>query len=170
MPKQSKTQPQVSPAKLTPATKDSTSSSKPPKNVDDWKVKNARAKELIMSTLEPGSEPWKIAEPLEFASDIWKALEARYAPNGRESIAATVKAIEKPVTEKSSVLTDSVVSEFSNAVAELEYDAKLRKEVQARAAKEFYDSMPNRDHRFLWAVLHGGKEETNAWFYGSADT
>lgn len=33
-----------------------------------------------MSTLVPGSEPWKIAEPLELASDIWKALEDKYAP------------------------------------------------------------------------------------------
>jgi hypothetical protein len=33
-----------------------------------------------MSTLIPGSEPWSIAEPLELASDIWRALEEKYAP------------------------------------------------------------------------------------------
>lgn len=47
---------------------------------EDFKAKNARAKALIMSTLVPGSEPWKIAEPLELASEIWKALEEKYAP------------------------------------------------------------------------------------------
>ncbi|EXJ95090.1 hypothetical protein A1O1_00208 [Capronia coronata CBS 617.96] len=49
-------------------------------STEDFKAKNARAKALIMSTLVPGSEPWKIAEPLELASDIWKALEEKYAP------------------------------------------------------------------------------------------
>lgn len=38
-----------------------------------------------MSTLVPGSEPWKIAEPLELASDIWKALEDKYAPKDNKS-------------------------------------------------------------------------------------
>lgn len=52
----------------------------PPSWSDDFWTKNARAKALIMSTLVPGSEPWEIAEPLELASDIWKALEDKYAP------------------------------------------------------------------------------------------
>lgn len=47
---------------------------------DDFWTKNARAKALIMSTLVPGSEPWKIAEPIELAANIMKALEDKYAP------------------------------------------------------------------------------------------
>ncbi|KAF7503993.1 hypothetical protein GJ744_002921 [Endocarpon pusillum] len=47
----------------------------------EWTAKNARAKAIIMSTLVPGSEPWHIAEGLEYAADIWKALEDKYGPN-----------------------------------------------------------------------------------------
>lgn len=57
----------------------------PPSSSEDFWTKNARAKALIMSTLVPGSEPWKIAEPLELASDIWKALEDKYAPKDNKS-------------------------------------------------------------------------------------
>lgn len=57
----------------------------PPNPTEDFWAKNARAKALIMSTLVPGSEPWKIAEPLELASDIWKALEDKYAPKDRKT-------------------------------------------------------------------------------------
>src|SRR4051794_16506605 len=52
---------------------------------DEWTTKNARAKAIIMSTLVAGSEAWKIAEPLEYASDIWKALEDKYAPKDSKS-------------------------------------------------------------------------------------
>ncbi len=37
-----------------------------------------------MSTLVPGSEPWQIAEGLEYAADIWKALEEKYGPNSEK--------------------------------------------------------------------------------------
>lgn len=148
MSKQSKAQTNVRPAVSIPGTKDPILSTGPPKDAEDWKVKNARAKELIMSTLVPGSEPWKIAEPLELASDIWKALEARYAPVDGQTIVDAMKA-EDNITEEN----DSEIHR--------------RKEAQARATKEFYESMPSRDQRFLWALLHGGKEETNAWFYGT---
>ncbi|EXJ66247.1 uncharacterized protein A1O5_10399 [Cladophialophora psammophila CBS 110553] len=47
---------------------------------DDFWTKNARAKALILSTLVPGSEAWKIAEPIEIASDIWRALEDHFTP------------------------------------------------------------------------------------------
>ncbi|OCT49795.1 hypothetical protein CLCR_07348 [Cladophialophora carrionii] len=47
---------------------------------DDFRIKNAEAKSLIMATLVPGSEAWKIAEPIPLASTIMKTLEARYAP------------------------------------------------------------------------------------------
>jgi hypothetical protein len=52
----------------------------PPNFSEDFWTKNARAKALIMSTLVPGSEAWKIAEPLELASEIMAALEEKYAP------------------------------------------------------------------------------------------
>ncbi|KAJ9606039.1 hypothetical protein H2200_009888 [Cladophialophora chaetospira] len=52
----------------------------PPNFSDDFWTKNARAKALIMSTLVPGTEAWKIAEPIELASNIMKALEEKYAP------------------------------------------------------------------------------------------
>ncbi|KEF53237.1 uncharacterized protein A1O9_10685, partial [Exophiala aquamarina CBS 119918] len=68
------TMPSPHPQTQAPPPKGSSSSS------EDFWTKNARAKALIMSTLVPGSEPWKIAEPLELASDIWKALEDKYAP------------------------------------------------------------------------------------------
>ncbi|KIX07328.1 uncharacterized protein Z518_01981 [Rhinocladiella mackenziei CBS 650.93] len=70
--------------KSTPPAPTKSSSSWPPlpslSTLDDFGVQNARAKALIMSTLVPGSEPWKIAERLELASDIWKALENKYVP------------------------------------------------------------------------------------------
>ncbi|KIW85069.1 hypothetical protein Z517_00457 [Fonsecaea pedrosoi CBS 271.37] len=58
---------------------------KPDANDDFW-IKNARAKALILSTLVPGSEAWKVAEPVEIASDIWRALEDHFTtkrPNVR---------------------------------------------------------------------------------------
>ncbi|KAH0837587.1 hypothetical protein AYO21_05077 [Fonsecaea monophora] len=58
---------------------------KPDVNDDFW-IKNARAKALILSTLVPGSEAWKVAEPVEIASDIWRALEDHFTtkrPNVR---------------------------------------------------------------------------------------
>ncbi|OAP64437.1 hypothetical protein AYL99_00409 [Fonsecaea erecta] len=51
-----------------------------PSITDDFWTKNARAKALILSTLVPGSEAWKIAEPIEIASDIWRALEDYFTP------------------------------------------------------------------------------------------
>jgi hypothetical protein len=76
---QSQAAPSPQPQTQAPPPKGSSSSS------EDFWTKNARAKALIMSTLVPGSEPWKIAEPLELASDIWKALEDKYAPKDTKS-------------------------------------------------------------------------------------
>lgn len=76
---QSQTIPAPQPQTQAPLSKGYSSSS------EDFWTKNARAKALIMSTLVPGSEPWKIAEPLELASDIWKALEDKYAPKDTKS-------------------------------------------------------------------------------------
>ncbi|KAI1621156.1 hypothetical protein EDD37DRAFT_147316 [Exophiala viscosa] len=59
---------------------------------DDFRWKNARAKALIMSTLVPGTEPYKIAESHELATDIWKALEEKYAPVNQKPKAEIGKA------------------------------------------------------------------------------
>lgn len=48
------------------------------RDLADWEAENARCREIIMNTLIPGSEPWKIAEQFEKANDIWKALNDRY--------------------------------------------------------------------------------------------
>ncbi|KAJ9504167.1 hypothetical protein LTR99_005903 [Exophiala xenobiotica] len=61
---------------------------------EDFWTKNSHAKALIMSTLVPGTEPYKIAESHELATDIWKELQAKYAPakkflsSGKGQIAA----------------------------------------------------------------------------------
>jgi hypothetical protein len=61
---------------------------------EDFWTKNSHAKALIMSTLVPGTEPYKIAEAHELATDIWKELQAKYAPakkflgSGKGQIAA----------------------------------------------------------------------------------
>jgi len=56
----------------------------------------------------------------------------------------------------------------ASAAASEESD-KRRKEAQAAAAKVLMEHMPNRDQRFLWALLHGGKDEIMAWFNGTDD-
>jgi len=192
---------------------------------EEWRAKNARAKAIIMSTLIPGSEPWKIAEPLELASDIWKALEDRYAPKKDGEAPRTErsdfvsewvegKSLEKYKTgvRSAQMLTnfpaDALVPEYNTALTTEEREAAIRKRgeravqvnrldshweaeqvvteedkkreeekkeqhrkvAQAAAAKVLIDHMPNRDQRFLWALLHGGKEETMAWFNGTAPT
>ncbi|EXJ90073.1 hypothetical protein A1O3_03141 [Capronia epimyces CBS 606.96] len=76
----------------------------PPLAGEEFMAKNARAKALIMSTLVPGSEPWKIAEPLELASDVWKALEEKYAPRD-----ASGKKISQTQTKSESNFIDDWV-------------------------------------------------------------
>ncbi|KAK5446745.1 hypothetical protein LTS15_009678 [Exophiala xenobiotica] len=61
---------------------------------EEFWTKNSHAKALIMSTLVPGTEPYKIAESHKLATDIWKELQAKYAPakkflgSGKGQIAA----------------------------------------------------------------------------------
>lgn len=169
MPKQQRHQKQQpANAGLTKSTSDAkeeVSSTKSSGNIEDFDAKNARAKELIMSTLVPGSEPWKIAEPLELASDIWKALEARYTQkDGQKNTTDTTMDSQKLAEIKFQAGTQTETRED-----ELDPEVVRKREAMARATEEFHTSMPNRDQRFLWALLHGGKEETNAWFYGAID-
>lgn len=189
------------PERLAPGTKPSA----------DWLEKNAHAKAIIMSTLIPGSEPWKIAEPLEYAGDIWKALEDRYAPKNdtqgnrveradfvndwvdgkemekyRDGPKRGARLIEFPAEAmtpemaqrlaqkqmeemmKDRSVQGELVKEISRKDEEEMALTKRKKEANAAAAKVMAEHMPNRDQRFLWALLHGGKEETMAWFNGSS--
>ena len=178
----------------------------------DWLEKNTHAKAIIMSTLIPGSEPWKIAEPLEYAADIWKALEDRYAPkndtegnrleradfvndwvDGKEMekyrdgpkrgstlVEIPAGALTPEMTQRlaqkqmEEMMKDrSAQGEFIKEVTRTDekekmFKEKRKREANAAAAKVMAEHMPNRDQRFLWALLHGGKEETMAWFNGSS--
>lgn len=177
----------------------------------EWLEKNAHAKAIIMSTLIPGSEPWKIAEPLEYASDIWKALEDRYAPKNdpegnrleradfvndwvegrdmekyRDGPKQGAMLTEFPADalnpEMSSRFTNKQLEDvmkdktaqgnFIQEITRMDEEKKAlkeqrKKEANAAAAKVMAEHMPNRDQRFLWALLHGGKEETMNWFNGT---
>jgi hypothetical protein len=182
-----------------------------PNPTTEWLEKNAHAKAIIMSTLIPGSEPWKIAEPLEYASDIWKALEDRYAPKNDPAGNRLERAdfvndwVEGRDMEKyrdgpkhgamltefpADALNPEISSRFTNkqledamqdrtaqgnfiqVITKMDEEKKAlveqrKKEANAAAAKVMADHMPNRDQRFLWALLHGGKEETMNWFNGT---
>ena len=177
----------------------------------DWLEKNAHAKAIIMSTLIPGSEPWKIAEPLEYAADIWKALEDRYAPKNdpegnrleradfvndwvegkdmdkyRDGPKRGAMLTEFPADalnpEMSSKFTKKQLEDvirdrtaqgnFIQEITRMDEEKRAlkeqrKKEANAAAAKVMAEHMPNRDQRFLWALLHGGKEETMNWFNGT---
>jgi hypothetical protein len=152
----------------------------------DWTAKNARAKAIIMSTLIPGSESWQIAEPLEYAADIWKALEAKYGPkseprNGKEINVVQEANHEQPVqlgamvpaTAKGGLAQE--VSDGLQSVAELwtreqEEGTARSTEPQTKKTEEMrwgVDSL--RDQRFLWALLNGGKEEESRRLEGIPD-
>jgi hypothetical protein len=142
-----------------------------------------------MSTLVPGSEPWKIAEPLEYAADIWKALEEKYGPKSEgakhdglfdvyedddgdqegeeadgeggweDSLAG-----DQPTRNNDGLAQE--VSDGLQEVAEL-WTRGQEGEVAKRNADGARKTKPTscwsddlmRDQRFLWAVLNGGKEE-----------
>ncbi|KAK4946393.1 hypothetical protein LTR10_014591 [Elasticomyces elasticus] len=79
------------PATMSPAVAAPAGLALPKDLAEDFRWKNARAKALIMSTLVPGTEPYKIAESHELATDIWKALEEKYAPVNQKSKAENGK-------------------------------------------------------------------------------
>ncbi len=140
-----------------------------------------------MSTLVPGSEPWRIAEPLEYAADIWKALEEKYGPNSERKgfdandvvhdenyeQLADVAGPERLTADQLPASEDSLAQEVSEGVQEV---AELRKqeleqELEQAMTQSTAEDTPLaeekrkwktdslRDQRFLWALLNGGKEE-----------
>ncbi len=146
-----------------------------------------------MSTLVPGSEPWQIAEPLEYAADIWKALEEKYGPKSEERDGNDNDAIhegnfeqttergwqDKLTGDQAAATNEGLAQEVSDGlqeVAELwtreqEKDVARSTAVNTRLTEEKRkwnnDSM--RDQRFLWALLNGGKEEEIARTKRAAD-
>ncbi|KIW88165.1 uncharacterized protein Z519_11276 [Cladophialophora bantiana CBS 173.52] len=84
---------------------------------DDFWTKNARAKALILSTLVPGSEAWKIAEPIEIASDIWRALEDHFTPKRMKAWAKQRSSAEASNT-MAAVADDGASSGASKSEAE----------------------------------------------------
>ena len=146
---------------------------------DEWTTKNARAKAIIMSTLVPGSEAWKIAEPLEYAADIWKALEEKYGPKDGTT---NMWQPGTPWVESKEVM---------EAAKELDHNDKVAELLQRREAEEVASSnnatgedtrptqstpeaimkatpteaeldQERRDRRFLWALLNGGKDKLDS--------
>lgn len=136
-----------------------------------------------MSTLVPGSEPWQIAEPLEYAADIWKALEEKYGPksegmdeNDGDSFPEE-GSVEKngehqwqdKLTGKKPPANNGLAQEVSDGlqeVAELwtreqEKDAVVINATNSQSTEEKkkWNSDSMRDQRFLWALLNGGKED-----------
>jgi hypothetical protein len=146
---------------------------------DEWTTKNARAKAIIMSTLVPGSEAWKIAEPLEYASDIWKALEEKYGPkNGKGNIwqpgtpwVESKEAVEATKgRDQRSKAADFVQNQQAiNMLASRSRTAERASGLEIQTSQD-QNAVPTetkldqerRDKRFLWALLNGGKDKLDA--------
>ena len=147
---------------------------------NEWTTKNARAKAIIMSTLVPGSEAWKIAEPLEYASDIWKALEEKYGP--KDGAANKMWQPGTPWVESKEVLeaadqldhedeaadigqnqrqVDAVASGSRIGGSASEVGPQIRQDLNTLSTEAEMDQ-ERRDKRFLWALLNGGKETLDA--------
>lgn len=132
-----------------------------------------------MSTLVPGSEAWKIAEPLEYAADIWKALEEKYGPKDGTS---NMWQPGTPWVESKEVMEAAKELDHNDRVAEL---VQQRQPVEAIATSsttvernggeepgtyvkekasltEAEMDQERRDKRFLWALLNGGKDRLDS--------
>ena len=147
---------------------------------DEWTTKNARAKAIIMSTLVPGSEAWKIAEPLEYASDIWKALEEKYGPKDGKN--KTMWQPGTPWVENGEVVEAAEELNHKDNAASLgqneqPFNVTTSGSRTGKSASEVGspthpsgDASPTeaemdqerRDKRFLWALLNGGKDKLDA--------
>jgi hypothetical protein len=136
-----------------------------------------------MSTLVPGSEPWQIAEPLEYAADIWKALEEKYGPKSGDQDGNLVGCVHENGSPSQTEergwqdkfaggpppVNDGLAQEVSDGlqeVAELwtrEQDKEIERSNAANttAIEEIrkWNDDHMRDQRFLWALLNGGKDE-----------
>ncbi len=139
-----------------------------------------------MSTLVPGSEPWQIAEPLEYAADIWKALEEKYGPNSEKKGFDVNDVVhdenyeqdadngwqegwtaDQPAASSEDSLAEEV-SERLQEAAELRIHEQEQEQAMTQATaedtqlteeKRKWNNDSLRDQRFLWALLNGGKEE-----------
>lgn len=146
---------------------------------DEWATKNARAKAIIMSTLAPGSEAWKIAEPLEYASDIWKALEEKYGPkDGKSKMSQTgtpwVESKEAVEAAKGRDQRDKAADFVQNrqAINTLASRSRTAERAGVLGSQTSQDRdaslietelhQERRDKRFLWALLNGGKDKLDA--------
>ena len=153
--------------------------SRNPVSHDEWITKNAQAKALIMSTLVPGSEAWRIAEPLEYASDIWKALEAKYGPKGdankvRQPGTAGIERQEAVEAAQRLDCKDQVPNFSPNrqtirAVASGNGVGESASKVGSQVHPDMNPSsvgsdvnQERRDKRLLWALLNGGKGKPDA--------
>lgn len=150
-----------------------------PLSYDEWASKNARAKAIIMSTLVPGSEAWEIAEPLEYASDIWKALEMKYGPkDGADNVSqpgTPSLETQEVVTAARGLDNRDKAPNFGtnqrtvNAVASNSRTGDSASKVGSQAHPD-RDTSPvgseidqeRRDKRLLWALLNGGKDNLDA--------
>ncbi len=138
-----------------------------------------------MSTLVPGSEPWQIAEPLEYAADIWKALEEKYGPNSEKKGFDANDVVhdenyeqhadsggqERLMGDQPAASEDSLAQEGADdlqEVAELRIHEQEKEQVITQSTaedtklaeeKRKWNNDSMRDQRFLWALLNGGKEE-----------
>jgi hypothetical protein len=153
--------------------------SRNPVSYEEWITKNAQAKALIMSTLVPGSEAWRIAEPLEIASDIMRALEAKYGPKSdankaRQPDTLGIKRHEvvedaQRLDRKDQVPNLSPNRQTTRAVASGNGVGESASKVGSQAHPDMKPSpvgsdvnQEGRDMRLLWALLNGGKGKPDA--------
>jgi hypothetical protein len=132
-----------------------------------------------MSTLVPGSEAWRIAEPLENASDIMKALEAKYGPkdganNVRQPDTPGIERQEGVEAAQRLDCKDQVPNFSPNrqtirAVASGNRAGESASKVGSQAHPDMNTSpvgsdvnQERRDKRLLWALLNGGKDKPDA--------
>ena len=146
----------------------------------EWEAKNARAKAIILQTLEPGSEPWKIAEPLEYAADIWKALKDKYGPKTEQESEAHARwndgeigGVDREIAqdleegeeddydeeeEKLVKQEDDISPQIDSAGNQQPPTHENSNTRRRKTAEETEQELAMRDQRFLWALLNGGKE------------
>lgn len=137
-----------------------------------------------MSTLVPGSEPWQIVEPLEYAADIWRALEERYGSHKEErggheeervrgkedSDETAARAWRDNLSRSQPSMADDDLAQgrsdrgqATDSVWGIAQDTELArptavsKEPAEESGKWNNDLL--RDKRFLWALLNGGKRK-----------
>ncbi len=132
-----------------------------------------------MSTLVPGSEAWKIAEPLEYAADIWKALEEKYGPKDGTT---NMWQPGTPWVESKEVMEAAKELDHNYKVAELLHGREAKESTPSSSAimednrttetnsgvmtkatpTEAEIDQERRDRRFLWALLNGGKDRLDS--------